>query len=78
MAAAGPVGIHTGTRRRGGTALRGHSGELTETCDVVLSVCPPAAALDVAHQVAATGLRVHQGAVQIERGKAHERDLPRR
>ncbi|MEV0638301.1 DUF1932 domain-containing protein [Streptomyces sp. NPDC050619] len=33
----------------------GSMAELTAECAVVLSVCPPAAALDVARQVAATG-----------------------
>lgn len=44
--------------------------ELAETCEVVLSVCPPAAALDVAGQVAAAGFRgvyVDANAVSPER-----------
>lgn len=44
--------------------------ELAGTCEVVLSVCPPAAALDVAGQVAAAGFRgvyVDANAVSPER-----------
>ncbi|MET8167382.1 DUF1932 domain-containing protein [Streptomyces sp. NPDC005329] len=44
--------------------------ELAATCEVVLSVCPPAAALDVAGQVAAAGFRgvyVDANAVSPER-----------
>ncbi|MFL6119206.1 DUF1932 domain-containing protein [Actinophytocola sp.] len=52
-----PVGRGPASRRRaeeaGLVALAGFE-ELT-TCEVVLSVCPPAAAVEVAHQVAGTG-----------------------
>ncbi|MFI9173680.1 NAD(P)-dependent oxidoreductase [Streptomyces lincolnensis] len=40
---------------RSGLAAVGSMAELTARCGLVLSVCPPAAALDVARQVAATG-----------------------
>lgn len=48
------------TRRRAaefGLRPAGSIEELARTCEVVLSVCPPAAALDVAGQVAAAGFR---------------------
>src|SRR5262245_52855530 len=52
-----PHGRGQATRRRaeeaGLVALAGL--EELVTCEVVLSVCPPAAALEVAHQVARTG-----------------------
>jgi 3-hydroxyisobutyrate dehydrogenase-like beta-hydroxyacid dehydrogenase len=52
-----PDGRGQATRRRaadaGLVALAGI--EQLSTCEVVLSVCPPAAAVDVAHQVARTG-----------------------
>ncbi|WP_406010851.1 DUF1932 domain-containing protein [Streptomyces sp. NBC_00637] len=51
---------------RSATSLR----ELAATCEIVLSVCPPAAALDVAGQVAAVGFRgvyVDANAVSPER-----------
>jgi 3-hydroxyisobutyrate dehydrogenase-like beta-hydroxyacid dehydrogenase len=68
-----PQGRSAATRERAAEAgLRSAATlrELTETCDVVLSVCPPAAALDVAHQVAATGFRgvyVDANAISPER-----------
>jgi 3-hydroxyisobutyrate dehydrogenase-like beta-hydroxyacid dehydrogenase len=48
------------TRRRAAAAGLEDAGslrDLTAASDVILSVCPPEAALDVAHQVAATGFR---------------------
>ncbi|MFJ8111796.1 DUF1932 domain-containing protein [Streptomyces sp. NPDC096132] len=58
--------------RAEGLGLRpaGSLEELAATCEVVLSVCPPAAALEVAGQVAATGFRgvyVDANAVSPER-----------
>ncbi|MFD5798257.1 DUF1932 domain-containing protein [Streptomyces diastatochromogenes] len=55
-----PEGASAATRERAAEAgLRpaGSLAELAGTCDAVLSVCPPAAALDVARQIAATGFR---------------------
>ncbi|WP_425246188.1 DUF1932 domain-containing protein [Streptomyces sp. NEAU-NA10] len=55
-----PEGRSASTRRRAaGLELRSAASlrELADTCEIVLSVCPPAAALDVAEQVAATGFR---------------------
>ncbi|GGR42364.1 hypothetical protein GCM10010251_69240 [Streptomyces aurantiogriseus] len=55
-----PDGRSTATRQRAaGLGLRSAASlrELAETCEIVLSVCPPAVALDVAEQVAATGFR---------------------
>ncbi|MGW1052114.1 DUF1932 domain-containing protein [Streptomyces sp. NPDC002521] len=55
-----PEGRSAGTRRRAAEAgLRGAADltELAERCETVLSVCPPAAALDVAASVAAAGFR---------------------
>jgi 3-hydroxyisobutyrate dehydrogenase-like beta-hydroxyacid dehydrogenase len=51
-------GRSAATRERAariGLAAAGSMAELTAKCRLVLSVCPPAAALDVARQVAATG-----------------------
>jgi 3-hydroxyisobutyrate dehydrogenase-like beta-hydroxyacid dehydrogenase len=52
-----PGGRGPATRQRATAAgLTGLDGfEDLATCEVVLSICPPAAALDVAHQVARTG-----------------------
>jgi 3-hydroxyisobutyrate dehydrogenase-like beta-hydroxyacid dehydrogenase len=52
-----PGGRGPATRRRAeeaGLVALGGFAELA-TCDVVLSVCPPAAAVEVAHRVAGTG-----------------------
>ncbi|MFF5185978.1 NAD(P)-binding domain-containing protein [Streptomyces sp. NPDC000345] len=61
----------TGERAgRLGLRAAGSLAELAATCEVVLSVCPPAAALDVAGQVAAAGFRgvyVDANAVSPER-----------
>ena len=68
-----PRGRSAATRQRADRfGLRSADGieELTATCDIVLSVCPPAAALDVAGQVAAAGFRgiyVDANAVSPER-----------
>ncbi|MFI6038575.1 DUF1932 domain-containing protein [Streptomyces sp. NPDC051315] len=54
------AGRSTATRQRAAElGLRSAASleELAATCDTVLSVCPPAAALDVAGQVAAAGFR---------------------
>src|SRR5918996_2451928 len=53
-----PQGRSAATRERAaelGLRAADNLAELTARCTVVLSVCPPAAALDVAHQVAAAG-----------------------
>jgi 3-hydroxyisobutyrate dehydrogenase-like beta-hydroxyacid dehydrogenase len=52
-----PAGRTEATRERAAAAGLAELESIDEltTCDVVLSVCPPAAALDVAHQVARTG-----------------------
>jgi 3-hydroxyisobutyrate dehydrogenase-like beta-hydroxyacid dehydrogenase len=53
-----PQGRSAATRRRAderGLRPAGSMAELTAECTVLLSVCPPAAALDVARQVAAAG-----------------------
>ncbi|MGV9558231.1 DUF1932 domain-containing protein [Streptomyces sp. NPDC003401] len=55
-----PAGRSAATRRRAdGIGLRAAAGprELVESCEVVLSVCPPAAALAVAEEVAGAGFR---------------------
>ncbi|USQ85113.1 DUF1932 domain-containing protein [Streptomyces phaeoluteigriseus] len=55
-----PSGRSGATRRRAAeTGLRSAAdlGELAWRCEVVLSVCPPAAALDVAEEVARAGFR---------------------
>ncbi|MEU0114492.1 DUF1932 domain-containing protein [Streptomyces bobili] len=55
-----PGGRSAATRRRAagaGLLAAADLGELTESCEVVLSVCPPAAALDVAREVARAGFR---------------------
>ncbi|MFE7648503.1 NAD(P)-dependent oxidoreductase [Streptomyces phaeoluteigriseus] len=55
-----PSGRSGATRRRAAeTGLRSAAdlGELAGSCEVVLSVCPPAAALDVAEEVARAGFR---------------------
>ncbi|MDO0924456.1 NAD(P)-binding domain-containing protein [Streptomyces sp. TG1A-8] len=61
-----PEGRSDASRERAaeaGLCPAGDPAELTAACDVVLSGCPPAAALDVARQVAATGFRgVYAGA----------------
>ncbi|WP_078890265.1 NAD(P)-dependent oxidoreductase [Streptomyces maremycinicus] len=68
-----PHGRSTASRERAAEhGLRSAASirELTATCEVVLSVCPPAAALDVAAQVAAAGFRgvyVDANAVSPER-----------
>ncbi|MEV6617030.1 DUF1932 domain-containing protein [Streptomyces sp. NPDC051051] len=68
-----PAGRSAATRRRAaGIGLRAAAdlGELVESCEVVLSVCPPAAALDVAEEVARAGFRglyVDANAVSPER-----------
>ncbi|MGW7166920.1 DUF1932 domain-containing protein [Streptomyces sp. NPDC054884] len=68
-----PRGRSAATRERAAASgLRSASGieELTGTCRVVLSVCPPAAALDVAEQVASagfSGVYVDANAVSPER-----------
>ncbi|MFE9676579.1 DUF1932 domain-containing protein [Streptomyces sp. NPDC006259] len=68
-----PRGRSAATRRRAdGIGLRAAAdlGELVESCQVILSVCPPAAALDVAREVARAGFRgvyVDANAVSPER-----------
>ncbi|MGX1274109.1 DUF1932 domain-containing protein [Streptomyces phaeoluteigriseus] len=68
-----PAGRSGATRRRAGEiGLRAAAGleELAESCEIVLSVCPPAAALDVAEEVARAGYRgvyVDANAVSPER-----------
>ncbi|MDR6974077.1 3-hydroxyisobutyrate dehydrogenase-like beta-hydroxyacid dehydrogenase [Streptomyces sp. 3330] len=68
-----PQGRSAASRERARAyGLRSAAGirELAATCEVVLSVCPPAAALDVAGQVAAAGFRgvyVDANAVSPER-----------
>ncbi|OQR61432.1 hypothetical protein B6E66_24760 [Streptomyces maremycinicus] len=68
-----PHGRSTASRERAAEhGLRSAASirELTATCEVVLSVCPPAAALDVAAQVAAArfrGVYVDANAVSPER-----------
>ncbi|MEU1189132.1 DUF1932 domain-containing protein [Streptomyces sp. NPDC005859] len=68
-----PQGRSAASRdRAAGLGLRSAASveELTAACEVVLSVCPPAAALDVAGQVAAAGFRgvyVDANAVSPER-----------
>ncbi|MDX3574422.1 NAD(P)-dependent oxidoreductase [Streptomyces sp. ID05-47C] len=55
-----PGGRSAATRRRAaeaGLIAAGGLRELAESCEVVLSVCPPAAALDVAQEVARAGFR---------------------
>ncbi|MER5433272.1 DUF1932 domain-containing protein [Streptomyces sp. NPDC002588] len=68
-----PQGRGAATRQRAerlGLKPAASVGELAATCDLVLSVCPPAAALSVAEQVAAAGFRgvyVDANAVSPER-----------
>jgi 3-hydroxyisobutyrate dehydrogenase-like beta-hydroxyacid dehydrogenase len=53
-----PQGRGEATRRRAesaGLRAAGDLGELAATCWLIISVCPPAAALDVAEQVAESG-----------------------
>ncbi|MFC4503905.1 MULTISPECIES: DUF1932 domain-containing protein [Streptomyces] len=68
-----PQGRSAATRRRAdalGLRPAASIGELAERCDLVLSVCPPANALDVAEEIAAAGFRgvyVDANAVSPER-----------
>jgi 3-hydroxyisobutyrate dehydrogenase-like beta-hydroxyacid dehydrogenase len=52
-----PTGRTEATRQRAAAAglVEVDGVEQLATCEIVLSVCPPAAALDVAHEVARTG-----------------------
>jgi 3-hydroxyisobutyrate dehydrogenase-like beta-hydroxyacid dehydrogenase len=60
--------------RNAGLSPAGSLAELAETCRIIVSVCPPAAALDVAQRVAATsfsGIYVDANAIS----PAHARDV---
>lgn len=57
---------------RAGLVAVGSLAELCASCDLIVSVCPPHAALDVAHQVAAlsfSGLYLDANAIAPERAR---------